>query len=227
MPETDIEAIRTYWTTRSTDYDAKYDTSEIRKLVADKVVSLAGSVEGLTILDVGIGTGRLYRDHYEIFRHAKSIIGLEIATGMRELGTARMADRGFRNFKILDHNYIELDAKPDSVDLAISTMALHQATDRDKIATLQNLRKVLKQDGRLIIADQLNCTGLDLNDEELRIYMVRTFFPDLDVEEAVRRTSVHPEYTCSLEKFARFATEAGFDVEMEKIAEFVGIIHTR
>lgn len=227
MPETDIEAIRAYWTKRSTDYDAKYDASDVRQLVAAKVVDLVQSVDGLSILDVGFGTGRLYRDHYEIFRHAKSIVGLEIAPGMRDLANARMADRGFRNFRVIDHNYIELGIAAESIDLAISTMALHQATDRDKIETLASLRKVVKPDGRLIIADQLNCTGLDLNDEELRIYMVRTFFPDLDVKEAVRRTSVHPEYTCSLERFAEMAEDAGFNVGLEKIAEFVGIIYTK
>ncbi len=38
MPETDIEAIRTYWSKRALDFDQKYNELDVRKAVAKRVV---------------------------------------------------------------------------------------------------------------------------------------------------------------------------------------------
>lgn len=227
MTKTDIRASQAYWDTRALAFDAQYDTLDVRQRVTKRVIELIGPVHGKTILDLGIGTARLYRDNFQYFRFAELIIGVELSGEMLSRAETGMKDIGYRQFRALNISYTELEIEPQTVDIVVSTLSLHHITDADKKSVLRHLTAALKTDGRLIIADQLNCTGREMTPDELQKTMVETFFPDVPLNEALARTSHHKEYTCSLPMFANMVADVGFRVEAERLSDFVGIVAAR
>ena len=224
MTQTDIAASQDYWNRRAEAFDKQYNGLDVRQEVTRRILELAGPIQRGTILDLGIGTARLYRDNHEQFKHAEKIIGVELSPEMLIRAEAGMTECGYSQFHGINCSYTDLNVKDQSLDFAISSLSLHHVTDADKISVLTRVRNGLKDNGRLIIADQLNCTGREMSDEELQITMVRTFFPEIELEEALAKTSVHREYTCSLPRFASMISDLGFRVETERLADFVGIV---
>lgn len=224
MTQTDIIASKAYWDTRAPAFDDQYNALDVRQMVTRRVLDLMGPAHGKTILDLGIGTARLYRDNFQHFVPAEMIIGVELSGEMLARAESGMRAAGYQQFHALNISYTELEIKPNTVDIVVSTLSLHHIRDADKLSVLKHVMAALKNDGRLIIADQLNCTGREMTAEELRGTMVKTFFPDIPLSEALARTSHHKEYTCSLPMFAKMVADVGFRVATEKLADFVGIV---
>lgn len=227
MTQTDIIASQAYWDTRAPAFDDQYNGLDVRQRVTARTLDLIGSAKGKTILDLGVGTARLYRDNFLHFGHANEIIGVELSGEMLARAKAGMKDAGYHQFSPLNASYTEMEIAENSVDVVVSTLSLHHITDADKMSVLEHVTQALRPGGRLVIADQLNCTGEDLTAEELQKKMVQTFFPEVPLDEALARTGHHKEYTCSLPGFASMVAELGFYVETETISDFVGIVAAR
>lgn len=224
MTQTDIIASQAYWNTRASTFDDQYNSLDVRQRVTQRVLELIGPTDGKTILDLGIGTARLYRDNFQQFKSAEQIIGVELSSEMLVQAETGMKDAGYRQFRTLNISYTELNIDPQTVDVVVSTLSLHHITDTDKASVLGHVEVALRTGGRLIIADQLNCTGQVMTADELQKTMVQTFFPHIPLDEALARTSHHKEYTCSLPMFTNMVADIGFRVETEKLSDFVGIV---
>ncbi|MHA6298595.1 class I SAM-dependent methyltransferase [Devosia sp. CAU 1758] len=222
---TDIEASRTYWNGRAVDFDDHFDVLPVRRQTVRRVGELARVAPGAVVLDLGTGTARVLRERAEKFAMAAQLIGLDFSAEM--LARAKMHTSACRlhRFKALAGSFLDIPLPSGSVDCVLSSLALHHVSDADKQRVAREIIRVLKPGGQFVIADQMNCTGRELDAVELKEMMIRTFFPHVDPQEARSRTSSQAEYTCALGFLADLFDDMGATVQSESVCDLIGIVH--
>jgi ubiquinone/menaquinone biosynthesis C-methylase UbiE len=222
---TDIEASRTYWNGRAVDFDDHFDVLPVRRQTVRRVGELARVDPGAVVLDLGTGTARVFRERAEKFAAAAQLIGLDFSAEMLARAERHASVCGLHQFKAQPGSFIDIPLPSGSVDCVISSLALHHVSDADKQRVAREIIRVLKPGGQFVIADQMNCTGRDLDPLELKEMMIRTFFPHIDPQEARSRTSHHAEYTCALGFLADLFADLGARAQTESICDLIGIVH--
>ena len=121
---------------------------ELRQRTAD----LARIQPGETVLDVGCGTGTLAMDVAPRVGTTGRVCGID--PGDRQIARAR-SKAARRNLSIeFQIGVIEhLDFPDQTFDVVLSTIMMHHLSDTLKRQGLAEIARVLKPDGRLVIAD--------------------------------------------------------------------------
>lgn len=115
------------------------------RLVAADVAELAPP--GATVLDIGTGPGRLL--HEIAARRADLVLGgVDLSADMVALATASAGDWSSR---ITVADVADLPHADDSVDVAVSTLSMHEWPDR--VRALGELARVLRPGGVLLVYD--------------------------------------------------------------------------
>ncbi|MGM1065586.1 class I SAM-dependent methyltransferase [Saccharothrix sp. Mg75] len=131
-------------------YDVVHHVFGLRP-VHQAMITLAGLRDGHRVLDVGCGTGNLLRSIGE--RHPRvELVGLDpdpkalarAGRKIRRAGLAVRLDRGFAQ---------ELPHPDGSFDRVFSSLMLHHLDTASKDALLAEVRRVLRPDGVLVLAD--------------------------------------------------------------------------
>jgi SAM-dependent methyltransferase len=131
-------------------YDVVHHVFGLRP-VHQEMITLAGLRDGHRVLDVGCGTGNLLRSAGKRYPTV-DLVGLDpdpkaLARAGRKLRRARLTvqlDRGFAQ---------ELPYPDGSFDRVFSSLMLHHLDSESKDALLAEVRRVLRPDGLLILAD--------------------------------------------------------------------------
>jgi SAM-dependent methyltransferase len=119
--------------------------------IHQQMITLAGLRDGHGVLDVGCGTGNLVRSIGK--RHPKvELVGLDpdpkaLARAQRKArraGVTARLERGFAQ---------ELPYADDSFDRVFSSLMLHHLDSGAKDELLAEVRRVLRPDGLLVLAD--------------------------------------------------------------------------
>ena len=138
-------------------WSMKYEDSWAQRFFFDRVHNavldlVESQAHPENILDVGCGTGRLLRKARERWPDAR-LIGVDPAEGMVEKARSLMPNATF---------YVGMAESlplPDaSVDLAFSTMSYHHWVDR--VQGVREITRVLRPEGRLLLADIWLPTGV-------------------------------------------------------------------
>jgi ubiquinone/menaquinone biosynthesis C-methylase UbiE len=116
-----------------------------------EMIKLAGLRDGHRVLDVGCGVGNLLRSTGKKHRNVE-LVGLDpdpkalarAGRKARRAGLTIQLDRGFAQ---------ELPYPDDSFDRVFSSLMLHHLDSPSKDALLAEVRRVLRPDGLLILAD--------------------------------------------------------------------------
>ncbi|GAB3242190.1 class I SAM-dependent methyltransferase [Mycolicibacterium hippocampi] len=123
-------------------YNAHYDRPACLELLGD--------VAGLTVLDAACGPG-LYAEELSV--RGAAVIGFDQSPRMTELSAQRVPSGRFRPHDLAD----PLDWLPDhSVDRVLFALAVEYIDDR--VRALQELRRVLRPTGALVLS-RLHPTG--------------------------------------------------------------------
>lgn len=131
-------------------YDLVHRVSALRG-VHEQMVALAGLRDGHRLLDVGCGTGNLLRTTGSRHRNVE-LFGVDpdlkmLARAERKLRRAGLPAR-------LDRGYAqELPYPDDSFDRVFSSLMLHHLDTSSKDEMLAEVRRVLRPDGVLVLAD--------------------------------------------------------------------------
>jgi ubiquinone/menaquinone biosynthesis C-methylase UbiE len=131
-------------------YDVVHHVFGLRSIHLE-MITLAGLGDGHRVLDVGCGTGNLLRSTGKRYRKVE-LVGLDpdpkmLARAGRKARRARLAvqfDRGFAQ---------ELPYPDGSFDRVFSSLMLHHLDTASKDALLAEIRRVLRPDGLLVLAD--------------------------------------------------------------------------
>ncbi|NBI08356.1 class I SAM-dependent methyltransferase [Senegalia massiliensis] len=118
------------------------------KVVLNSIYNIVHSKEKAKILDIGFGTGiltkKLYDDGYEIY-------GIDFSEKMIEIAKEKMPSS-----KLYKHDITQ--GLPEvfkniKFDYIISTYAMHHLKDDEKVKFINELKKYLSNNGKIIIGD--------------------------------------------------------------------------
>ncbi|MCU1687891.1 MAG: methyltransferase [Amycolatopsis sp.] len=131
-------------------YDVVHHVVGLRP-IHQQLITLAGLRDGHRVLDVGCGTGNLLRSTGKRYPKAE-LVGLDpdpkaLARARRKArraGVAVRLDRGFAQ---------ELPYADGSFDRVFSSLMLHHLDSAAKDELLAEVRRVLRPDGLLVLAD--------------------------------------------------------------------------
>jgi ubiquinone/menaquinone biosynthesis C-methylase UbiE len=122
--------------------------SRLRAMFADDLQLGPGD----RVLDVGCGTGRLAMVFAERVGPTGSVDGIDAAVEMIKRATARTRRHGMPvTFQVAFAQ--ELPFSDATFDAVACTLALHHVADDDQLTAVQEMYRVLKPGGRLLIAE--------------------------------------------------------------------------
>jgi ubiquinone/menaquinone biosynthesis C-methylase UbiE len=127
---------------------------DIRSLHAPETLVEAAMIEAVgdkpvrTLLDLGVGAGRMM----ELFAPlAERAIGVDLSTAMLAVARGRMEETGLRNVQLRQGDIYALPIERNSVDLAVMHQVLHYLDDPAR--ALREAARVLAPGGRLLVVD--------------------------------------------------------------------------
>ena len=107
--------------------------------------------EGEIIADIGCATGVLLELAKQKYPHSR-VVGIDPDAGALVIARKRMARSGLE--VEFHQEFAEVLPLPDiSVDICFSTLAFHHMPDDVKRRALEEMKRVLKPGGRIVIAD--------------------------------------------------------------------------
>jgi len=109
-------------------------------------VAIKGIDRNAKILDIGVGTGNLSKRFLEAGYN--NIIGLDQSREM--LNTAKAK---FPKFKLRLGEFLKIPFDNNVFDIIVSTYAFHHLNEEEKAIAIQEMLRVLKEKGKIVIGD--------------------------------------------------------------------------
>src|SRR5262245_9187251 len=108
---------------------------------------------GLTVLDVGAGTGFLAVELAQRCGPQATVIAVDLwAAGMRRL-RRKLEHLGIGNVRLIEHDAADLDLPEASIDVIVSNLGINNFANAD--AVLRTCFRVTKPGGRLLLTTNL------------------------------------------------------------------------
>lgn len=102
--------------------------------------------ERMTVLDVGCGTGV----HLEMYQKAGcDVFGIDMSPGMLHIARKRLGDRA----KICRGDASNMPFPDEKFDLIMMTLVLHGMPGDTRPSVIDELKRILKQNGRILLID--------------------------------------------------------------------------
>lgn len=102
--------------------------------------------KGMNILDVGCGTGA----HLELYRRYEcNLYGIDLSPSMLEIARARLGDSA--RLELGDGTGMPYE--DHKFDLILSMLSLHEMAGQTRSGVLSEMKRVLKDDGRILLID--------------------------------------------------------------------------
>lgn len=109
----------------------------------------AGFEEGMTLCDIGAGTGIFSFAAAKI--SSEKIYALDISDKMINLMEERKTERNAKNIVVRKVESSELPVESESCDLAIMITVLHELDEPGVM--MKEIKRILKKDGKLLIVE--------------------------------------------------------------------------
>ena len=117
----------------------------------------SGARTGDRILDVGCGTGYFVRMLAEIAGPPGSVVGVDAAPEMIAHASSRSRSAANVSFEVGSAGALSF---PDSsFDVVVSSLTMHHVAPAEQLAAVQEMRRVLRPGGTLLIAEFQAPTG--------------------------------------------------------------------
>jgi len=102
--------------------------------------------EGMSILDVGCGTG----SHLELYQRYKcNLYGIDLSPSMLGIARERLGDTAQLDLG----DATDMPYEDGKFDLVISMLSLHEMSPQTRSGVLNEIKRVLKPDGRVLLID--------------------------------------------------------------------------
>jgi len=154
--------------------------------------------DALRVLDLGVGTGAFSRQLMEKYLNAE-VVAVDGAASMLELAKFRLREYSNRvkwvvsDFRAMPTELLE----PDTIDLVISSYALHHLNAQEKLAVLKSVVRAIRPGGWFLNADLVIADAPDI---EQRLQEIR-------VEAITGRAPANDSRFCSPEATRQYLDE--------------------
>ncbi len=152
---------RRRWSRRAESWDEGAAGNPGLVSTIDAVVAAAHVEPGMTVLDMGCGSGQLT---IPLARVAAEVIAVDLSPSMIELLRRNLERERVQNVACRLEALEGLSVEPASLDLVVSNYALHHLADDDKRRLLTAVAAWLRPGGRLVIGDLMLGRGTDPRD---------------------------------------------------------------
>jgi ubiquinone/menaquinone biosynthesis C-methylase UbiE len=219
------------WDDHVADVEKLTDTPGFKRL-RQQILELARLTPEDRVIDIGAGTGLLA---LAAAPHVAHVSALDISPEMCHRLRAKVAELSRANVDVLVANATELPLADQSVDVVLSNYCFHHVSDADKRRGLDEITRVLRPGGRLVIGDMMFDVGLRGSRERaLALRFVRSMVRRGPagilrlLKNAVRLLSGRGEHPASVAWWQRALADAGFaDVEVWPLDHEGGIAVAR
>ena len=152
------------WDRRVEEWHSHVTSAAAFHQVLDRLIQLSSPKPTDACADLGAGTGFVATALAPL---VSSVLAVDISTSMSQALAERAADAGLRNVstKVSDLRWFGLP--PDSMDLVVSSYALHHLADAEKRALVARAAHWLRPGGRLVIADMMFGRGASQRDRDI------------------------------------------------------------
>jgi ubiquinone/menaquinone biosynthesis C-methylase UbiE len=116
-----------------------------------KQLKLLGFEDGMSFVDIGIGSGKMTRMVAEYFSKSKTIIGVDINDSFLEFAKSKAKNNNLEQIEYMQGNIYKLPLKDNSVDFVWSRFVFEYL--KDPLLALKEIRRVLKKGGIVAIGD--------------------------------------------------------------------------
>lgn len=116
--------------------------------VLNFVYNLIDKKENSKILDIGVGTGMLTN---QLYRDGAVIYGIDFSHKMIQIAQEKMPKAIFIEWDF--NNGVPEELKNEKFDFIISSYAIHHISDNKKIDFIKEMKDILTDNGKIIIAD--------------------------------------------------------------------------
>ncbi len=153
--KTEYEDMRSFFNRRALDYD--FHMSEGHENYAEVFSKLLKDMpqtdKKINVLDLGCGTGA---ELEAIFQKAPQahVVCMDVAEKMLDILMEKHT-KYRKNIKTVCASYLEADLGNNTYDYIVACNTLHHLLAEDKLRLYANIRKVLKENGYLLILDYL------------------------------------------------------------------------
>jgi len=159
-----ISRQRRFWNERAASWDHGAQNNPGLVKVVERVIAEASPQAGMTVIDIGCGSGQLT---LRVAPLVGRVIGIDISQAMIDLLLQNAAAANITNIEGIAVPIEHLEIEESSVDLVISNYVLHHLRDRDKAVAVATAARWLKPGGRLVIGDMMFGRGTDARDREI------------------------------------------------------------
>jgi len=212
-----------FWDERSSTYNQDFASSNVRYMAFDWIIDQIPHEPHQNIIDVGCGTGLLAHRIKNIDKRYKITL-VDQSIGM--LNESRTLLSKFSNIKFIKANFENLsEIASNSIDIYITSFALHHIQDDLKKKALDEAYRVLSSTGTILIVDEIICdASIEACPEKLFLIMLSIFYPNESVLKMRKRFRSFKEYPTSLEKMGSLLNNSGFETDFIIINPIVAFI---
>lgn len=157
------------------------------------------------IAEIGIGTGNLTKRIIDCYPNAE-VIGVEPLLSM-----CRMCKKKLPNVPLRLGHFLELPFSNHEIDAIISTYAFHHCHERDQAQVIEEISRVLKEDGLCILGDVMfkNQSAKDTYEKQCT---------------PLQQKELHDEHFALLDSLENHFQQKGFHCTMKQVDEIMWII---
>ena len=156
-----MPTLKREWDQRVEEWDSHVTSAAAFGQVLDQLIRLSSPKPTDACVDLGAGTGFVTAALAPL---VSSVLAVDISTSMSAALAERAARDGLGNVSIEVNDLREFRLPEASVDLVVSSYALHHLTDPDKRDLVARAARWLRPGGRLVIADMMFGRGLSSRD---------------------------------------------------------------
>jgi ubiquinone/menaquinone biosynthesis C-methylase UbiE len=199
----------TYWDNRALEYGDDHKMANLRLVAQSDIVLALKEADADCVLDLGGGAGHLAVAIKQEMPGTRIIV---VDSSEEMLTLARAALGAFEGATTLLSDMTSLAAiESGSIGAVVSTFALHHLTDESKRVALREARRVIRNGGALIVADEIfsNRTLIANPAAQMR-RVAEVFYPTLTFEQVRQKLSGLLEYPTGIEEMSAFVSAAGF-----------------
>ena len=128
------------------------------------VLARAGLQRHHRVVDLGAGTGFVT---LAVAPLVADVLAVDISPAMLEVLAHEASSQGLSGVRHLTADLAELWLPAGSVDVIVSSYALHHLVDADKVAVIERARGWLVPGGRVVIADMMFGRGRTAQDRSI------------------------------------------------------------